>query len=590
MCAQIRLNRLVGSWITLLILFLCSLKVTFAFSLRNNRIKVSANIALRRQILSDTNTHFSILPDYLIYSPSFSKSIEDNINNIVLIESLHKETEEQSKVNKLLYEWLSNNLKVVYPLIHKHQANFDDILILLQNTKPTLVQANISVIPTNISATINILVKPYLIIPSLLDKKEALLKDILNYVNDISDANEKFIKMLTTFQKMTSSTTTPKPNTNAESSNLVAFQSVMSLLEPQSDSYHNQIIQSKLNKDIIKHGSFSLQSFNEYFCKFISTQLLNYFDEIFPTTPSELGLSLEEDAEDRKLLHLFHLWIQSDDFTLFRTFYNQTNSMETSYTLSPMALFYTFLEENSYFQFNKISQEEIDGVIEKLVSASYVYSIVLSKLTQQIRQILTLSMLQNHGSYVKYYNNVLVTLELVSSTTGSLLKLESTDGTSLSSSQQLLPLIKRVTNSIQDYPSVEVTIDNTLLNENEKESFLQTYVTKILNSTNWNDDNNDDNDDDDENNTGVSAGKPPTNMDGDDDANDGLYKEMLDIVTRMAFPLDKFSDPTQTQSSPAGKRRPPGVKILDPPRGLVPPPVPPPEKDTYIDVSFFLLL
>lgn len=501
------------------------------------------------------------------YSPKLSKSIEDNINHIVLIESLNSETFDQAKTNKLLYEWLIVNFKVLFPLIHKYEAGFDDVLILLQNTKPSVVSATIlSSSPVNVSATVKVLVKPYMIIPSLLERKESMLKEILSYVINVSDVNQNMIKMLGAFHNMAVDTT----------SGLVALKSILSLDDPENSQ--NNVIQTQINNPYsIDDSDFLLPAFNEFMCKYVIDQLLSTFDSMFPSAPTELDAAAGGESEyDRALLKQFQVWAQSTDFALRRT-----NTKQKMYYLSPLTLFYTFLEENNHFKGTFDDNDKTHT--NKLVSVSYIYSLIVSSISKKIVQVLSMSMLQKHYSYVKYYNEVLTTLEL-SSVTGPSFTVHNSE---LIDPSHQHTFVKRLGDAMH-YPSLEVRLQGMALTDAEKDSFLLTYVTKILNTTAFKTNNN--NDDDDGSSEGVSAGNPNTDRDGAAAGGSGEVNRVSDFLSSSGdikvmfpFPLDRGSDPTQTKTSAAGWRKPPGVKILDPPRNRPPPP-PPAEKDTYIDV------
>ena len=116
-----------------------------------------------------------------VNSSKDNNSINNIINQFLIIKTLHLEQLNLKANNKLLYSWLYNYIENNSDNIYN--TNWNTFLNKLKNSSPSYSSATLyAATSANTTAILNFTIKPYILIPSLLKTKSQLLSEFNNNI------------------------------------------------------------------------------------------------------------------------------------------------------------------------------------------------------------------------------------------------------------------------------------------------------------------------------------------------------------------------------------------------------------------------
>lgn len=403
--------------------------------------------------------------------------LEDDIDFLMVSRAFQTELKQLNSTNKLLYGWLKDFMNENAILKQKGIKSWSHLLSKLQSTPPNVVSAVIKATSnSNATASLRFNIKPYVIIPSLLKTKSAQLntmlasvestyEQIIQLIFDLDDEKSDFEGIKAWYE------CTRKENPMALA---------------RSPSVYNQL-----------ELKFIVRLVESYFRNSETATETKFVSDIFKSFHQwgDRSLSFPSDYLDLSAQGLWKNGIASSSL----------------YSLSPVELFYTFYETSKKTLFADSSRNihylsEFSRGDQYTLLLTYLVTVgrVLSLLKSTVQ-----GMQETHLDDVTYFDRLVKSLKLTGSPilminpsnavrasvrnalqSGSVnvtnkndsLELSTSSSLSSSASQEDLVTV-RIFNTSLTTPHVEVSIQDTKLSDDEKESFLQLYVLKLLNST-----------------------------------------------------------------------------------------------------------
>jgi hypothetical protein len=415
---------------------------------------------------------------------SIIDNVSDDFEKLLVTRCLNIEKDKIKVQNRLLYSWLIHIEKTSTLL---NNVNWSTLITRLQNAAPYTVSATlVAESSANTSAVLRFTVKPYILILPLLQTKSNLLQYMSQTVEIFTNQN-------------------------------------VGLLFNVTLSNENQLILNDW------YDLTAIDSIDKESAIFITNSVSTSVDQVFR--------SINETIEDKYISDIFRKykrWVQENN----RNY--GSNGGENEQIIDPFQLFLNFvMKEGIIGEEPNINEKSssLDIFNQRKLLSSYLMTCasILSQIKRMVQEYQQQQLID-----LPYYQDKVLALDML----GPPMQLLSSDSVT-NDQMSSLASMKMIKNIPLSNPQLQVSVQGLLLTEEEKNTFLQYYVLRLMTS-------NDTNIQDGNSTTSATAGNP--NKPSTGQLSDGVSLSS----GRKWFRADSTPE---TQTSPDAYRRPPSVSV-----------------------------